>query len=174
MELTVVTALVTLMLSMAVVTDLRSSRIPNWLTVPSMVIAMGTHTYMHSFGGLLFSLSGLGAGLGLFLLLYLMGSIGAGDVKLMAAVGAMLGAEGALGSSVLAMLVGGSYALGAMIYQWGLVGTGRKLVSVAHGALLTSGKVWAHELQLPFRLRYGLAIAGGTLLFEIGFHPFVG
>lgn len=174
MELTVITALVTFVLSMAVVTDLRSSRIPNWLTVPSMVIAMGVHTYMHSLGGLLFSLTGLGAGLGLFLLLYLMGSIGAGDVKLMAAVGAMLGAEGALGSSVLAMLVGGSYALGAMIYQWGFVGTGRKLISAAQRALQTSGKVWAHELQLPFRLRYGLAIAGGTLLFLTGLHPFGG
>lgn len=174
MELTVITALVTLVLSLAVATDLRSSRIPNWLTGSSMVIAMGTHTYLNSIGGLLFSLAGLGAGLGLFLLLYLMGSIGAGDVKLMAAVGAMLGAEGALESSVLAMLVGGFYALGAMIYQWGFVGTSRKFAVVAQGALFTRGKGWAHELQLPFRLRYGVAIAGGTLLFLTGLHPFGG
>lgn len=174
MELTVITALVTLVLSVAVVTDLQSSRIPNWLTIPSMVIAMGAHAYMNGIGGFFFSLTGLGAGLGLFLLLYLVGSIGAGDVKLMAAVGAMLGAGGALESSVLAMLVGGFYALGAMIYQWGFAGIGRKLASAAQGALLTNKKTWAHELQLPFRLRYGVAIAGGTLLFLTGLHPFGG
>lgn len=174
MEQTVITALVTLVLSMAVVTDLRSSRIPNWLTVPSMVIAMGIHTYMNSIGGLLFSLTGLGAGLGLFLLLYLMGSIGAGDVKFMAAVGAMIGPSGALISAVLAILVGGGYALGAMCFQWGFWGTGRKLASAVHGAALVGGQAWTQELALPFRLRYGLAIAGGTLLFLTGIHPFGG
>ena len=152
-------------------TDLRSSRIPNWLTFPAMGLALLAHAWLTGLPGTLFSLGGLGTGLGLFLLIHFSGNIGAGDVKLMAAVGAMVGPYEALLSGILALVVGGLYALGAMCYQWGIVTTGRKLSSAAQGTLLIRGTVWSQELQLPFRLRYGLAIAGGTLLFQLGLHP---
>jgi prepilin peptidase CpaA len=169
-----IVVLLAVVLVIAIYTDLRSSRIPNWLTFPAMGVAILAHTWLAGLPGALFSLGGLGTGLGLFLLIHLSGSIGAGDVKLMAAVGAMVGPYGALLSGLLAIMVGGVYALGAMCYQWGFLGTGRKLASAAQGAHFTRGKVWAQELQLPFRLRYGLAITGGTLLFQLGLHPFGG
>jgi len=156
----------------AVCTDLRSSRIPNWLTFSAMGFALATHAWLSGFQGVTFSLGGLGTGLGLFLILYVSGSIGAGDVKLMAAVGAIMGPYGALLSGLLAIMVGGVYALGAMCYQWGFATTGRKLVYATQGTLLMGGKTWTQELALPFRLRYGLAVAGGTLLFQLGLHPF--
>ena len=171
---TVMAVALTVILVTAMGTDLRSSRIPNWLTFSAMGFALVAHAWLGGFPGELFSLAGLGTGLGLFLILHVTGSIGAGDVKLMAAVGALIGPYGALLSGLLAMLVGGIYALGAMCYQWGLLGAGRKLVSATHGALLTGGSGWARELQLPFRLRYGFAVAGGTLLFQSGLHPFGG
>ena len=173
MELVMVMALGAVLVT-AICTDLRSSRIPNWLTFPSMGFGLLMHIWIGGLQGAIFTLSGLGAGLGLFLILYVFGSIGAGDVKLMAAVGAIVGPYGALSSGLLAILVGGVYALAAMWYQWGLVATGRKLAFAIHGALLIGGKVWAQDLQLPFRLRYGLAVAGGTLLFQLGLHPFGG
>jgi prepilin peptidase CpaA len=123
---------------------------------------------------MIFSLAGLGTGFGLFLLLYLGGGMGAGDVKLMAAVGAIVGANGALVSGILAILVGGIYALGAMSYQWGFVEMCRKLSLATYGACFRGGNGLSHDLQLPFRLRYGLAIAAGTLLFCLGFNPFGG
>jgi prepilin peptidase CpaA len=169
-----IVVLLTVVLVTAMCTDLRSSRIPNWLTFPAMGFALVGHAWLGGFLGALFSLAGLGAGLGLFLILYVSGSIGAGDVKLMAAVGALVGPYGALVCGLLAMLVGGLYALGAMCYQWGFATTGRKLVYATQGALLMGGKAWTLELALPFRLRYGLAVAGGTLLFELGLHPFGG
>lgn len=158
----------------AMFTDLRSSRIPNWLTFSAMGFALVGHAWLGGIQGALFSLAGLVAGLGLFLILYASGSIGAGDVKLMAAVGAMLGPYGALLSGLLAIMVGGVYALCAMCYQWGFATTGRKLASAAQGAFQIGGKSWTQELALPFRLRYGLAVAGGTLLFQLGLHPFGG
>ena len=161
-------------LVLAMYTDLRSSRIPNWLTFPAMGIALLGHIWLAGVQGAIFSLLGLGAGFGLFLILYISGSIGAGDVKLMAAVGAVMGPYGALLSGILAVMVGGLYALGAMCYQWGFATTGRKLVAAAQGSLLLGGKAWTQELALPFRLRYGLAVASGTLLFELGLHPFGG
>ncbi len=156
-------------------TDLRKGRIPNWLTFSAMGLALSFHAWLGGFPGILFALAGLGVGLGFFLLLYASGSIGAGDVKLMASIGAILGAYGAVETGILAICVGGVYALGAMCYQWGFLNTGRKLVHAIHGAVLTgSAAAFSHELALPFTLRYGIAIAGGTLLFALGLHPFGG
>lgn len=164
----------TVVLLITVFTDLRSSRIPNAVTFPVMSFALAAHLWMGGSRGLLFSLAGLSMGLGLFLILYVSRCIGAGDVKLMAAVGAIVGPYGALISSVLAVLVGGVYALGAMCYQWGIRETGRKLAVATLNVFLMRNKSCGHGLQLPFQLRYGLAIAGGTLLFLLGVHPFGG
>jgi prepilin peptidase CpaA len=167
-------AALTVVLVTAICTDIRFSRIPNWLTFSAMGFACVISAWLGGMQGLAFSLAGLGAGLGLFIMLYISGSIGAGDVKLMAAVGALVGPSGALISGALAILVGGLYAVGAMCYQWGFMTTARKLAYAAQAALLVDGRTWARELALPFRLRYGLAVAGGTLLFQLGLHPFGG
>lgn len=161
-------------LAVAVATDIRESRIPNWLTFPAVACGLALHGWMNGLSGVVFSLIGCVVGLGLFLALHVAGVIGAGDVKLMAAVGSMLGPYGVMVASVLTMMVGGVYALAAMAYQWGIAKTGRKLILAVQGALLTGGANWSQELRLPFRLRYGLAIAGGTLLFQTGLHPFGG
>lgn len=173
MEPAMILALATI-LTVAIVTDLHSSRIPNWLTFPAMGCGLVWHAWQSGVPGALFSLSGLGIGLGVFLLIHISGGIGAGDVKLMAAVGAFVGPFGALVCAWLTIVVGGFYALGAMGFQWGVVAAGRKLVDAAYGAILSGGTAWTRELQLPFRLRYGLAVAGGTLLYQLGLHPFAG
>lgn len=170
----VMLAVLLVVLVTAIGTDLRFARIPNWLTFPAMGFALIGHVWSGGMSEGLFSLAGLGAGLGLFLLIYLSGSIGAGDVKLMAAIGAFVGPYGVLECGWLAFVVGGIYALGAMCYQWGCAGAGQRLVHATYGAVLVGGSAWTRELQLPFRLRYGLAVAGGTLLFQMGVHPFGG
>ncbi len=158
----------------AVYTDIRWARIPNWLTVSAMGIGMLTHAWIQGLQGAGFSLAGLSVGLGLFLILYACKVIGAGDVKLMAAIGAILGPSGVLSVAALSVLAGGVYALGAMSYQWGLAGTSKKLTFATYGAWSTGGATGVGELRLPFKLRYGLAIAAGTLLFLGGVQPFGG
>lgn len=173
MEPVILMTLVVLLVT-AVGTDIRFSRIPNWLTFPSMGVALAMHTWLNGIHGALFSLAGLGAGFGILLLFYIAGGIGAGDVKLMAAIGAMVGPHGVLSVALLSALAGGLYALGAMGYQWGLAATGQRLVYAACGVVLAGGTGWMKEFQLPFKLRYGLAIAAGTLLFLSGLRPFGG
>src|SRR5438067_560156 len=90
MEPAMVVALAVVLVT-AIGTDLRSSRIPNWLTFSAMGFALVGHAWLNGFSGALFSLAGLGTGLGLFLVIYYFGNFGAGDVKLMAAVGAFVG-----------------------------------------------------------------------------------
>ena len=163
-----------LLLIAAIYTDLRRSRIPNWLTFSAMGISLLMQTWVGGLYGALFSLAGLGVGMGLFLLPYACRAIGAGDVKLMAAIGSLVGPSGVLSVAALSVLAGGLYALGAMTYQWGVVATSRKLAFATYGAVVSGGSTGVGDLQLPFKLRYGLAIAAGTLLFLLGLSPFEG
>ena len=163
-----------MVLMVAVAMDLHSSRIPNWLTFPAMGFALAAHAWANGVDGLLFGLAGIGTGLVLFFFVYLAGGIGAGDVKLMAAIGGFVGLYGVLSCAWLAMILGGIYAIGALCYQWGLAATGQRLAYAAYGALMVGGSAWSRDLALPFKLRYGLAIAAGTLLFQLGIHPFGG
>jgi len=98
-------------LIVAAVNDMRFQKIPNLLTYPTMGIALGYHFVMNGLDGLLFSAGGLALGIAVFILPYLMGVMGAGDAKLMGAVGAILGARGVFIAFLFTAIIGGVYAL---------------------------------------------------------------
>jgi len=168
-----ITLLMTLLIT-AIYADLRWSLIPNRITFSAMGIGILVHVWIGELHGVLVGLAGLGVGLGLFVLPYAFRAIGAGDVKLMAAIGTIVGPFGAISIALLSVIAGGIYALGAMSYHWGIAATSRKLAIVSYGAFMTGGATGIGDLQLPFKLRYGLAIAAGTLLFLGGIQPFGG
>jgi prepilin peptidase CpaA len=98
-------------ITISLVEDLRHQKIPNLVTFPTMVLALVYHTLTTGLNGLLFSAGGLALGLGLFILPYALGGMGAGDVKLMAALGAIVGPHGIIIASILVILTGGVYGL---------------------------------------------------------------
>ena len=71
--------------------DLRSRRIPNWLTVPALILGLGVNTIILGWDGTKVALGGAGLALGLLLPFVLLRGLGAGDWKLMGALGAWLG-----------------------------------------------------------------------------------
>src|SRR5947209_11249935 len=79
------------MAGVAAYTDLRSRRIPNWLTLSAAVIGLGLNLALGGAAGGLTAVLGLGLGLAMLLPFYLLRAVGAGDVKLLAALGALLG-----------------------------------------------------------------------------------
>ncbi len=79
--------------AVAAVSDLRTRRLPNWLTVPAFAAAVLAHTAVNGLGGLGFALMGFATGFGILLVLWLIGGGGGGDVKLMGALGAWLGSS---------------------------------------------------------------------------------
>ena len=166
--------LLAVVLFLAVYLDIRTSRIPNWLTFTAMGSGLLTYILIGGAEGAIFSLSGLGTGLILFLAFHFLGDMGAGDVKLMGAVGAMVGPYGAFVTGILAVMAGGIYALSAMSWEWGAGPTARKLASGVYATFFSTDTHCAHDLKLPYQLRYGLAIATGALLFRFGLHPFGG
>jgi prepilin peptidase CpaA len=174
MNESVVGALLVTLLITAVCLDIRGSRIPNWLTFGAMSGGLFTQAVIGGAHGAVFSLLGFATGLALFLVFYFLGDMGAGDVKLMAAVGSIIGPYGAFISGILAVLVGGLYAVGAMCYQSGVDKTVRKITTPATKTFLVTDLAEREQSKSALHLRYGLAIASGTLLFRLGIHPFGG
>ena len=75
----------------AAVSDARTRRVPNWLTVPTFALAVVVHAVANGVAGLGFALAGFATGFGILLILWLIGGGGGGDVKMMGALGAWLG-----------------------------------------------------------------------------------
>src|SRR5262249_23117518 len=126
-----------LILGMAIASDLRWRTIPNWLTAPSILVGLGFHTVMNQLEGFVFSLEGAAGGLGVFVILYMCGWMGAGDVKLFAAVGSFLGPAQTLSAAIVIALVGGLLALGTFGLRLGWRKTGLWLWSYVQGIALT-------------------------------------
>ena len=169
-----------LLLTGAAVCDYRTHRIPNWLVLSGALFGVIYNTALPPFphGSVLFPLAGLGLGLVLFLPLYLVRAMGAGDVKLLAMVGAFLGAGATLHAALASVIVGGVLAILfvlvrgtalrmfhnlASLFQLGFLGA---LVGVAPSLQIEAG---ASAGKLP----YGVAIAIGTtgylVLHQLGF-----
>jgi prepilin peptidase CpaA len=98
----------------AAVYDVRFRRIPNWLTLTGIVLGFGLNAfldYQRPLDGLKRSAMGLALAFGVYFILYLIHAMGAGDTKLMAAVGAIVGPGDWFGIFILTALIGGLFAL---------------------------------------------------------------
>ncbi|MGA9062912.1 MAG: A24 family peptidase, partial [Terracidiphilus sp.] len=80
-----------IVLGVATFTDLRSGRIPNWLVLPFFVCGIAVFAWLHGWHGVEQSLGGAGLGFLIYGVLFWMGGMGAGDVKLCTAIGAWIG-----------------------------------------------------------------------------------
>ena len=100
------------MLLAAAVFDVLYRRIPNWVTVSGVVLGIVMNTIIgRPAAGLVFSLAGLGVAFGIYVALYALRAMGAGDVKLMAAIGALVGWQRWFGIFFVTALIGGAMAL---------------------------------------------------------------
>ena len=147
----------------ALVTDVRTRRIPNWLTASTLLIGVVANTYLRGVEGTLASVEGVALGLAILLPFYIFRTMGAGDVKLLAAFGAVLGPQMLISVAVYASIVGGIQSL-IILRRLGRVGVTlhqlfvMRVLPSASGAkapyavALTSGLFVAlvHPLALTF------------------------
>ncbi len=92
--------------AMAAIYDIRFRRIPNWLVLAGLVIGIGLNTFLFEWAGLLFALKGFAFAFVIYFPLYLLRGMGAGDVKLMAAIGSIVGWRNWLGIFIITAVVG--------------------------------------------------------------------
>lgn len=150
-------------------TDWRSRRIPNWLTVPGLLAGIAFNAGISGWSGVKTSLLGAGLGLGLLLPFVVIRSLGAGDWKLMGALGAVLGPQ-----RLIVVLLGTIFANGIMavilvIWKGRVRHTLRNLASLA-GSLLTFHKP-SPDLSLDnpeaIKIPFGVAVAITVIAFAV-------
>lgn len=153
-------------LIIAVVNDLRFQKIPNILTFPAMVVAIAYNSWFNGLEGFLFSVEGIGLGMAVFIAFHLFGGMGAGDVKLMGAVGGFLGPKGVFIAFLFTALTGGIYSLVILAFHGYLRGTARRYGTMLKTYLLTQKIVYtpASKEESKLRLCYAVAIALGTFI----------
>jgi len=151
----------------AALLDWRLRRIPNWLTVPGFLAGLTLHTVVHGWRGLLFALGGGVLALLVLLPLVLLRALGAGDWKLMGAVGAFLGWK-----LFLFVLVGSIFASGIMalvqMYRVGRVlETFRNMITLVKGffafGLKKNPQISLDNPRL-LKLPFGVAVAAATIV----------
>ena len=145
--------------------DIRSRRIPNWLTGTSILLGLTLHLSLEGWIALGTATLAGAIGGGVFLLFYLGGGMGAGDVKLMAAVSVIVGL-GHVGEVLLATtLLGGLFAVVFALFNGRLKDALANVVTLIthHGkAGLTPHPELNITNPLTLRLPYGIAVAAGA------------
>ena len=147
-----------LLLTFAVYSEIKHSRIPNWLTLSGMGAGL-VLGYLQGMPAFWLSLGGLLIGFGFLFLFYIFGWVGGGDVKLMGAAGALMGAKLIQPALFYTALVGVCLAFMMVIWRkdwWARVGGG--LRRLAFWRQEASGQPVIME---PVMVPYGLAIAIG-------------
>lgn len=148
-------------LTAAVVTDLRGHRIPNALTLPAICMGILLQSLATGWSGAGQAMAGVLAGLACFAPFYLGKGMGAGDVKLLAAVGAFLGPLHALQAAILALCAGALMAAAYLAWQAARAAMDSGL-RTGWSTAGTAGWVAAGQAR-RHRLAFALPIAAGSL-----------
>ena len=167
-----------LVLVMALDSDLRERRVPNVLVLLALAVGVVLNTFgpVNTAAGMLASdpgalgatgaLLGALAGLVFFMPMYLLRAMGAGDVKLMAAVGSFAGPAEAISLALCTLVAGGVLAVLRMLWvgKSGLVMTNVK--TVLQGWSMGLPHSFDAATQSADRLPYALAFAGGVTAYS--------
>lgn len=153
------------MLLLAVISDVITRRIPNWLILSGMAFALFYHLYTGGGAGLFFAVQGLLVGILLLIIPFAMGGMGAGDVKLLSMVGALKGSIFAFSSFLYMALWGGIIAILILLLKRRLKET---LARLAFGIFMVrvagaSISDYAEKSDLSIYYPYGIAIGLGVL-----------
>lgn len=158
----------------AVLTDVTRRRIPNLLVLSGALVAVLCHYLLPDGKGVVSALVGMLLGLAMFLPLYLLRAMGAGDVKLMAMVGAFVGAQDVVGAALGALVIGGIMAIAVAVAR---KSTGHLMRNLGFMGLDAMARIAAGRAPVPAaparsvgKLPYAVAIAGGTLAYVLWQH----
>jgi prepilin peptidase CpaA len=171
------TVVLFVLLVIAAVSDVRRQRIPNWLTLGGLAFGLGYSVFVPFWGqhGALWALAGGGVGFAVLFPLWLLRLTGAGDVKLMAMAGALLGLDAAPLALIGSLAAGGVCAIAFALRHGNLRTMLGNVVRMLHlGGIAVAAGVpvriattgWGSVGRLP----YGVPIALGTITTTVAAH----
>ncbi|MCD8508812.1 MAG: prepilin peptidase [Bacillus sp. (in: Bacteria)] len=156
--------LLIIVLIICVVTDLKSRKIYNKVIFPSLLLALTLNILFHGWSGLQDSLLGFLLGLGILLIPYMMGGMGAGDVKLLALIGAIMGPAFVFSTTIYIALLGGVFGIVILLVRSGIFQNLKSTITALRGITYGIKPELILKKGLKTKFPYGVAIAGGALL----------
>lgn len=143
--------------------DIMERRVPNWLVFPAIAAGITYHQLTGGWQGAMLAVEGAAVGAAILLVPYVCGAVGAGDVKLLMAFGALAGPENILRGSLAGIVLAGVGALVVLLVRNGLV---RAIQGIGAWAVLSANGVKAplpvdrtHTLPYAAFLALGMFIA---------------
>jgi prepilin peptidase CpaA len=160
-------ALTIVLVGTAMITDLRSRRIPNFLTLPALALAIVLRFAFQGWAG--FGLAAGGAVLAPTLLLVMHGGkgLGMGDIKLAMAIGAILGPVLAATTMILTAIVGGFMGVAIMIRRGGILSDFMKTLLIGlpfKKKAEAEGPAADDDVPAALTMPYGVALGVGSLI----------
>lgn len=153
--------------------DFAQRRVPNWLNLALILIGFAVQACFFGWSGLSFGLMGMLTGFGLLIVPWLMHGMGAGDVKLMAAIGAWFGPAMTMWSFVAGALMGGVIAVVMIVAARKLKHAGANLTTIM--IKLSNPTLWFTEMggtksfgATSQLLPYGIPLTMGSITVLLG------
>lgn len=153
-------AILVIALGISLYTDLKERKIFNSVTLTAAAAGLLYNCAANGLTGARFALSGFLAGMGLLLIPFLVGGIGAGDVKLMAAVGTIKGPAFVVNAGLSSAIAGGVLALVLLAYRGVLA---EVLKNSVWGLVTLKGSYFSGGSMTGGTFPYGVAIFAGTI-----------
>jgi prepilin peptidase CpaA len=144
------------------ITDLKKRTILNIVTFPAVIFGLSYYCFKYGWDGLEFSVTGFIIGFLLLVIPYLLGGVGAGDVKLLSAIGTLKGAAFVVNSFFYSCLFGGLLAIVILIKRKELLKTIKTIFTFKKIRTINENNE-STDAYLPF----GVAIALGTVFYSI-------
>lgn len=159
---------ITLLIPLAIIIayyDVRYRRIPNAFVLATLVAGVAINAIFAGFPGVAASVGGCALGFVLMFMLHIFGAMGAGDVKLFAAIGAVTGAQLVMPTFIVVILTGGLLAFVSIIRAGMLVTTMHRVLQILVG-LLPGWQMpkFAVRADRKHTIPYGVAITMGSII----------
>lgn len=142
--------------------DLLTRRVPNWITFPAMAIGILAQLWLSGAPGAGQGLLGILVGFGVFFPVYALGYMGAGDVKLMMAVGAFGGPLFCWRTALASVVLGGAFAFFDILLRGRLVAVARNTYSFLRSVLVPGLVAEPLQLDKERKFTFGICIALGA------------
>ncbi|HPX69460.1 MAG TPA: A24 family peptidase [Bacillota bacterium] len=157
--------IVSMLMLLALVSDFRTYSVKNYITYGFMLIGLAVNLAIEGIGGLVFSLQGIIIPAACLFVLYITRIVGAGDIKLLCAVGAVMGAAFALYAAIYSFIFGGFIASGLMLTRENASERFNHLFVYLKSCFLTMDILQYTDLknrQDGGKFHFSIAIASGT------------
>lgn len=155
---------VLVLVTIAAFFDIVRHRIPNALTYPSWALGLALGAWTGGMAGIESAVMGFASGFVPLLLMFMGGSLGGGDVKLMGGVGALLGFPAGLNALISSILVGGFLAAIILLWQGRLFPVLKYAASKGWSMVYTAHVPVSPPPERKDAFPFGVAIALGTYL----------